>query len=79
MSEWTQLLDVLERQLARQERAFRASGELPNGLNLQQPDSVMTHAERVRATALMQRTDALLYETLDVMRQNRRPQTTPYG
>jgi hypothetical protein len=27
----------------------------------------------------MQRTDALLYETLDVMRQNRRPQTTPYG
>ena len=73
------MLDLLERQLSRQEDAFRRRGVIPDAVQPTQPDQPMTNSERVRATDLQQRTDALLYETLEAMAPLRRPNTSPYG
>ena len=79
MTEWTRVLDQLERQLRRQESALHRSGRLPEILQLERPTSAMSEAELVRATDLMQRTDALIGETLDAMAPMRRPSSSPYG
>lgn len=76
---WTEILDRMERQLRRQERALESGEPVPGVLTLAPPESSMTAAERVRATALMQRTDGLLTATLESMRAQKRPHTTPYG
>lgn len=78
-TDWTAILDRMERQLHRQERALASGEPLPGILTLTPPESPMTGAERVRATALMQRTDGLLTATLDSMRAQKRPHATPYG
>jgi len=79
VSDWTLVLDLLDRQLRRQEHAFRRSGVLPDGLLLDRPTEAMTPDELVRATDLMQRTDALIFETLEAMAPMRRPTASPYG
>lgn len=78
-SEWSQILDRMERQVRRQERALEAGEPLPGIMSLQAPETPMTAAERVRATALMQRTDGLITSTLDAMKAQRRPSPSPYG
>jgi hypothetical protein len=79
MSEWSLLLDRMERQVRRQERALDAGEPLPGILQLDAPATPMTPGERVRATALMQRTDGLITSTLESMKAQRRPNSTPYG
>lgn len=79
MSEWSQALDTLERQLTRQERVLRGSGQLPEGILLDTPSLAMTETEQVRAIALMQRHDLLINETLALMKHRRRRSVTPYG
>ncbi len=79
MSEWTRVLDRLERQLRRQEAAVQRSGPLPEGFVIDAPATPMSPDELVRATDLMQRTDALIGETLDAMASlRRRPSPSPY-
>lgn len=78
-SEWSNLLDRMERQVRRQERALDAGDPLPTIMTLEAPTTPMTSAERVRATALMQRTDGLITTTLDAMKAQRRPTASPYG
>jgi len=76
---WTPVLDTLERQLHRQEVAFRGSGAMPDGLRLERPDAPMTQPEQIRAIDLMQRHDLLITETLGVMKRNRHRSATPYS
>ncbi len=78
-SEWSLLLDRMERQVRRQERALEDGDPLPGIMQLERPDIAMTSAERVRATALMQRTDGLITATLATMKSQLRPSSTPYG
>ena len=73
------LLDLLEGQLRRQERAFRNGGDPPRGLSLERPDVPMTAAETVRATDLMQRTDALIDEAVQIVRVRRSQVQSPYA
>ena len=76
---WTGVLDTLERQLHRQEVAFRGTAAMPDGLRLERPDSAMTESEQIRAIDLMQRHDLLITETLAVMKRTRRTTSTPYS
>ncbi len=76
---WTNVLDTLERQLHRQETAFRGSGTMPDGLRLEHPAVPMTDFEQIRAIDLMQRHDELITQTLAVMKRTRRPSSTPYS
>lgn len=79
MKSWTDVLDVLERQLNRQERAFRIAGDLPNVLVLERPDEPMSATEEVRAIDLMQRHDALITDTLEMMKRGRTQTASPYS
>lgn len=79
MTEWTQALDTLERQLIRQERALAGTGRLPDGILLDAPSVGMDPTEQIRAIALMQRHDQLITETLQVMKRGRARAATPYG
>jgi small-conductance mechanosensitive channel len=76
---WTSVLDTIERQLRRQENAFRSSGKMPSELRLERPEAPMSSAEQIRAIDLMQRHDALIAQTLEVMKRSRRASATPYG
>lgn len=79
MTEWSQALDTLERQLSRQERVLSGSGRLPEILLLDAPAVAMTMTEQIRAIALMQRHDQLIAETLEMMKRRRARPATPYG
>ncbi len=76
---WTSVLDTLERQLHRQENAFRGSGAMPDGLRLERPDAPMSHSEQIRAMDLMQRHDRLITDTLALMKRNQRRSSSPYA
>jgi hypothetical protein len=79
VSAWTPVLDTLERQLHRQEDAFRGSGEVPNGVLLDRPEEVMTPSEEIRAIDLVLRHDALITDTLAVMKRGRAKAGSPYS
>jgi len=79
VTEWTRLLDVLERQLSKQHNSFRHGEEPPKGLMLDRPEVPMTTSESIRAADLMQRTDALLTQTVDALRAQRRLADSPYS
>lgn len=76
---WSRVLDTLERQLHRQENAFRSSGPLPQILVLENPDVPMSESEQVRAIDLMQRHDQLIAETVAVLKRRRRETSSPYS
>jgi len=73
------MLDTLERQLHRQETAFRGTGNMPENIGLEPPEAAMTNSERIRAIDLMQRHDTLITNTLAVMKRNRRRSPSPYS
>lgn len=79
MSAWTPVLDTLERQLHRQENAFRGSGALPNVLLLDRPEEAMSPSEEIRAIDLVQRHDVLITDTLAVMKRGRAKVASPYS
>lgn len=79
MSAWTSVLDTLERQLHRQQDAFRGSGDVPNGILLDRPEEAMTASEEIRAIDLVQRHDALITDTVAVMKRGRAKTVSPYS
>ena len=79
MTEWAGVLDTFEHQLIRQDAAYRRGGKMPRGLRLEPPSEPMTDGERLRALDLMQRTDALITETLATLRSNPKPRHSPYS
>lgn len=76
---WSHVLDMLERQLHRQEIAFRGNGAVPRGLLFEPPATPMSPAEQIRAIALMQRHDQLITDTVAVMKRQRRETASPYS
>ena len=79
MSAWSPILEQLEHQLRRQERALRSGAPVPPTMVFDRPTEPMTPTETIRATDLMMRTDALLEATVTVVRSGRSPGSTPYG
>ena len=80
MTAWTMLLDRLERQISRQETALREGRPPPDALRLDHPPTdPMSTEELVRATALMQRNDALLDDTITALAARPRARTSPYA
>jgi len=78
VSAWTPILDRLEHQLRRQERAFDGGAPLPPTITFERPDEPMTPTETIRATDLMLRTDALIDRAV-VMVRGRGQGSSPYG
>lgn len=74
---WDRLLDRLETQLQLQREAVR-TGEPPDFLDLKPPDEPLSALQRARAADLMSRTDAFLYQLLDVARTLRPGPSSPY-
>ena len=79
MNAWTLVLDRLEHQLRRQERAFESGEPLPPTLAFERPDEPMTATEVIRASDLMCRTDALIDRVVVVVRFGRGQGFSPYG
>ncbi|MGI9607324.1 MAG: hypothetical protein ACR2P0_14405 [Acidimicrobiales bacterium] len=75
---WTEILDALEHQMKRQERAFDDGGDVPAAVIPIAPNEPMSPEQRVRAAGLQQRTDALLDRTLMAIEGNRRSRS-PYS
>jgi len=78
MSAWTPILDRLEHQLRRQERAFTRGTPVPPAVTFARPDESMTPTETIRATDLMLRTDALIDRAVVVVRFGRGQGPSPY-
>lgn len=76
---WSQVLDTLERQLHRQEVAFRGNGAVPRTMRFEAPDAPMSPAEQIRAIDLMQRHDQLITDAVAVMKRQRRETASPYS
>lgn len=79
MTTWTQALDAFERQLHRQQLALVGRGDVPIDLRIDPPDVPMSDTEQVRAIALMQRNDAMLGDTLALIKKSRRESASPYS
>lgn len=79
MTDWTRALDMIERQLHRQEAALRGTTDVPPIIRFEAPEDPMTDEEQVRAIALMQRNDSMITETIERMKRSRRANATPYS
>lgn len=77
-ADWTDVLDVIERQIARQERAFERGEETETVVPVA-PPTPMSERERVRASDLLQRTNDLLDRTLAAVRSGGGRSSSPYA